>query len=152
MERASQLSAGLAELDVLTPTPAKLDQRITAHAFHLFSMRYNAGVLHGLPRERFVAALQAEGLPVTSGYPYPIFKNDLFKKQRHVVHPCPAAEVYCEAAVWLPQNALLAEQRWIDNSLEAIRKVCGGASDLLAQPLTEIPSGGQALSPEQEDE
>jgi dTDP-4-amino-4,6-dideoxygalactose transaminase len=145
MERASQLSAGLAQFDVLTPTPAKLDQRITAHAFHLFSMRYNSSGLFGVSRERFVAALQAEGLPVTAGYPYPIFKNDLFKKQPHVAHPCPAAEAYCEASVWLPQNALLAEQSWIDDALEAIRKVCGGASELLEQSPGDAASKSKAL-------
>jgi dTDP-4-amino-4,6-dideoxygalactose transaminase len=151
MERASQLSAGLAEFDVLRPTPAKLDQRITAHGFHLFSMRYNSSALFGVPRERFVAALQAEGLPVTTGYPYPIFKNDLFKKQAHLVQPCPAAEAYCESAVWLPQNGLLADRQWIDEALETVRKVCGGARELLAQSGGEVSSHRRALSV-QEDE
>jgi len=76
--------------------------------------------------------LQAEGLPVTSGYPYPIYRNELFKQHAHIVHPCPEAEAYCKSSVWLPQNALLADLEWIDDALAAMRKVRQGARELLA--------------------
>jgi dTDP-4-amino-4,6-dideoxygalactose transaminase len=132
MERGALLAAGLSEVDALDPTPATIDPRITAHAFHLFSMNYHDR-LGGLTRDRFVAALQAEGLPVSAGYPYPIYRNALFQKQQHRVHPCPVAEDYCRNSVWLPQNVLLAERSWIDEALVGIGKVCMHADELLTQ-------------------
>jgi dTDP-4-amino-4,6-dideoxygalactose transaminase len=132
MDRAASLRAGLVTTGPLETTPAEIDQRITAHAFHLFSMTYNSDVLGGLPRDRLVAALQAEGVPAVSGYPYPIYHNELFKDRPHIVHPCPEAESYCRSSVWLPQNALLADEEWIAQALSAINKVCANADSLFA--------------------
>ena len=136
MDRASLLSAGLSKTGVLKPMPDKVDERVTAHAFHLFSMRYEQSVLGGVPRDQFVAALQAEGLPAVSGYPHPIYHNELFKSRSHTVHPCPEAEAYCQSSVWLPQNALLADEEWVDEALTVINKVCENADELLAQSTT----------------
>ncbi len=133
MDRAAKLRAGIATTKVLQATPAVLDERITAHAFHLFSMTYDGQMLGELPREQFVAALAAEGLPVTTGYPYPIYRNQLFKHRPHTVHPCPVAEAYCRSSVWLPQNTLLADDEWIGGANDAIRKVCANASHLIDQ-------------------
>jgi dTDP-4-amino-4,6-dideoxygalactose transaminase len=130
MERAARLREGLKEVEGLKPTPEMLDERVTAHGYHLFSMTYDEGALEGLPRGKFVEALQAEGLPVTTGYPHPIYRNELFKQHAHIVHPSPEAEAYCKSSVWLPHNALLAEEEWIDGALAAIRKVRQGAREL----------------------
>jgi dTDP-4-amino-4,6-dideoxygalactose transaminase len=132
MERAARLRDGLKEIGGLTPTPETIDERVTAHGYHIFSMRYDEQAYEGLPRKRFVEALQAEGLPVTTGYPYPIYRNRLFEHHSHVVHPCAQAEAYCETSVWLPHNALLADDGWIDSALAAVRKVRDGARELLS--------------------
>jgi dTDP-4-amino-4,6-dideoxygalactose transaminase len=131
MDRASSLRSDLSTTGPLETTPAELEQRITAHAFHLFSMIYDQDVLGGVQRDQFVAALQAEGVPAAWGYPHPIYHNELFKHHPHVVHPCPEAEVYCRSSVWLPQNALLADEEWIAGALSAINKVCENAGRLL---------------------
>jgi dTDP-4-amino-4,6-dideoxygalactose transaminase len=110
-----------------------LDGRVTTHAYHLFSMRYDRAGWSGLARDAFVAALQAEGGPASAGYPYPIYKNALFADRPHRVLPCPHAEAHCQAAVWLPHNALLADEVWIDQVLQAIRKVRGAIGDLAAK-------------------
>jgi dTDP-4-amino-4,6-dideoxygalactose transaminase len=133
MDRAGDLRVGLKEAAVLRPTPAKLDERMSAHGFHLFSMRYDENVLSGVSRDLFAAALQAEGLPAATGYPHPIYHNELFKQRPHTVHPSPVAEAYCRSSVWLPQNALLADREWIAEALAAIRKVCEHADELLAR-------------------
>jgi dTDP-4-amino-4,6-dideoxygalactose transaminase len=129
-ERADRLRKGLKEIGGLTPTPDELDQQVTAHGYHLFSMRLDEGAFNNASHPRIVEALQAEGLPVTSGYPHPIYRNELFKQHQHIVHPCPEAEAYCKSAVWLPQNALLSDDEWIDDALAAIRKVRQGAPEL----------------------
>ncbi|HEX6731240.1 MAG TPA: DegT/DnrJ/EryC1/StrS family aminotransferase [Pyrinomonadaceae bacterium] len=135
MVRALDLRDGLAEAGVLLPTPARVDSRITIHGFHLFSMRYVADALGGVSRDRFVAALQAEGLPVATGYPHPIYHNELFKQHPNIVNACPEAEAYCKSSMWLPQNALLADPEWIGEGLAAIRKVCEHADELVAESV-----------------
>jgi len=146
MDQAADLRAGLAVAGALQPTPAKLDKRITAHAFHLFSMQYFADALGGVSRDRFVEALQAEGLPAMAGYPYPIYQNELFKQRPHTVHQCPEAEAYCSSSVWLPQNALLADREWIDTALAAINKVCANADELLAHSTSNSTTRSAELS------
>jgi dTDP-4-amino-4,6-dideoxygalactose transaminase len=145
MCRAATLRDGLNRTGVLVPTPATIDQRITAHAFHLFSMNYSAEALGDVTAERFIAALKAEGLPVSSGYPYPIYHNQLFKDRPHIVHPCPNAEAYCKSTIWLPQNALLADEKWIGEALAAVDKVCVNAEQLLAPPFGKPINREQSL-------
>ena len=130
MERAARLREGLKEIGGLAPTPDAVDERVTAHGYHLFSMRLDEGAFNNAAHSRIIEALQAEGLPITSGYPHPIYRNELFKQHQHIVHPCPEAEAYCKSSVWLPQNALLSDDEWIDDALAVIRKVRQGAAEL----------------------
>ena len=129
--RAERLRSGLAAIDGIDAVPAVLDGRVTAHGYHLFTMRVDGSRWEGLDRERLAAALQAEGVPVSLGYPYPIYRNALFHRQAHVVRDCPNAEEYCANGLWLPHNALLADEPWIDSVLEAFQKVRRGAATLL---------------------
>lgn len=131
MDRAQRLREGLRKIPGLKPTPETLDERVTAHGFHIFSMKFDQDGFDGVPRSRVIEALQAEGLPVTAGYPQPIYRNELFKDHPHVVHGCPEAEAYCRTSVWLPHNALLADEQWIEDALAAIGKVRERASELL---------------------
>jgi dTDP-4-amino-4,6-dideoxygalactose transaminase len=131
MERARRLREGLLKIPGLKPTPQMLDERVTAHGLHLFSMKFDQDAYRGVSRSRVIEALQAEGLPVTAGYPQPIYRNELFKHHPHVVHDCSEAETYCRTSVWLPQNALLADEQWIDDVLAAVRKVWEKADELV---------------------
>jgi dTDP-4-amino-4,6-dideoxygalactose transaminase len=130
--RAGRLREGLAQTGGLAPVPESLDPRVTAHGYHLFPMRYDEGAFGGLPRDRFVEALKAEGVPASTGYPYPLYRNELFQAHRHVVRPCPVAEEICGAWVWLPHNVLLAGEDWIDAALAAVRKIRAGTGALLS--------------------
>jgi len=131
MDRAARLRAGLQRIPGLKPTPRMLDERVTVHSYHLFSMEFDEEFYSEVSRSRVIEALQAEGVPVTAGYPQPIYRNQLFKDHPHVVHDCPAAEAYCRTSVWLPHNALLADEQWIDEALAAIRKVSERADELV---------------------
>jgi dTDP-4-amino-4,6-dideoxygalactose transaminase len=119
---AERLRAGLANAAGLQSTPPALDPRVDAHAYHLFSMRLDAGIF-GATRAQTVAALNAEGVPVTPTYPHPLYRNGLFDGQPHRVHPCPHAEAYCRDGIWLPHQALLAQPAWIDAVIGAVLKV-----------------------------
>lgn len=50
------------------------------HVYHLFGMTFDENVF-GVPREIFVKALSAEGIPVGTLYPRPIYENPLFKEK-----------------------------------------------------------------------
>jgi dTDP-4-amino-4,6-dideoxygalactose transaminase len=136
MDRAQRLREGLRTISGLTPTPEVLDERVSAHAYHIFSMRFDEEAFGGAPRLRVIEALQAEGVPVTEGYPQPIYRNELFKQHSHFVHDCSEAEAYCRTSLWLPHNALLADESWIDEVLTAMRKVRDNAKQLLPDSNT----------------
>lgn len=132
MERAAYLRNALESLEGLTPTPNTLDERVTIHGYHLFSMRYAPVFWGGAPRDKVVAALQAEGVPVSSGYPHPIYCNAVFRQHPAVVRACPEAEAYCESSIWLPHNALLADEDWLEEVAAALNKVRNSSGELAA--------------------
>ncbi len=129
-ERAAYLGKKLEKIEGLTPTPHTLDERVTTHGYHIFSMRYESASWSGATRDKVVAALQAEGVPVTSGYPNPIYRNRVFEQHSSVIGPCPEAEAYCESSIWLPHNALLASEEWLDDVVVAIEKVRNASEEL----------------------
>lgn len=130
MSRAAYLRDKLKGIGGLVPTPHTLDERVTIHGYHLFSMKYEPAHWAGVSRDKVVAALQAEGVAVTSGYPHPIYRNAVFQQHPTVVRPCPEAEAYCESSIWLPHNALLASRDWLDKVVMAVSKVSKAASEL----------------------
>lgn len=132
MKRAAQLRERLASIDGLSATPETLDERVSVHGYHLFSMSFDSAAWQGATRDSVIAALRAEGAPVSAGYPHPIYRNELFQQHATVVHPCPEAELYCQTSIWLPHNALLADEDWIDQLVAAIEKVASSADGLNA--------------------
>jgi dTDP-4-amino-4,6-dideoxygalactose transaminase len=130
MERAKYLRSRLEGIEGLIPTPHTLDERVTIHGYHLFSMRYEAARWGDVPREKVVEALQAEGVPVTPGYPHPIYRNSVFQQHPTIVRSCPEAEGYCESSMWLPHNALLASEYWLDQVVMALNRVRNSVSEL----------------------
>jgi perosamine synthetase len=107
------------------------DPRADNHAFHLFMMRYDPRKFGGLPREQFVEALRAEGVPCSTGYAVPLYKQQPLAKPHSRILPCPVAEQACQEAVWLTQNLLLAEQDEIDEIGQAIVKIRENVNELL---------------------
>src|SRR5262249_31795646 len=59
--------------------PAKLHPDDPRRGHYLVLFRYNAAAWDGLPRARFLEALNAEGVPTMSGYAFTNFENPLFK-------------------------------------------------------------------------
>ena len=63
------------------------------------------------------------GVPVTTSYPHPLYRNALFEDHPHRVCGCLHAEAYCREGIWLPHQALLAEPGWIHSVIDAFIKV-----------------------------
>ncbi|KUK75953.1 MAG: DegT/DnrJ/EryC1/StrS aminotransferase [Proteiniphilum acetatigenes] len=124
--------------------PYKLYKNVTKAAYHLFPFRYHKEEFKGLSRTDFLSALQAEGIPCSSGYselnkmPFlnNAFNSKYFRKfysserlnyQRYAEeNNCPLNEKLCnEEAVWIPQNVLLgskSDMRKIAGAIEKIQK------------------------------
>lgn len=119
--------------------PLRRDPRVTVHAHHLYAFRYEPAVFDGLPRSAFVDKLNREGIPASSGYPVPLYRQPLFTNRafdvkatgwtpgyaptRYEALSLPACEAACSEIVWLPQRLLLAPVEEMSDVLEAIVRI-----------------------------
>ncbi len=127
-------------------TPARVYEGCTNNAYHLYMLRYKAEAFAGLPREKFLKALKAEGIPASVGYSplntQPFLKNAvhsrgfrrLFSAERLKMwdeqNVCPANEKLCGQAVWFTQNMLLGPRGDMEQIVEAVRKIQKHAGEL----------------------
>lgn len=115
-------------------TPQRRDGATTRNAYHLYCFRYDRDAF-GIPRERFLKAVEAEGIPVSSGYLLPLYKQPLFLKQSFGPYDAaarvdysklnlPNVEAICGGeGAWFYQTLLLGSQRDMDDVVAAIEKV-----------------------------
>jgi perosamine synthetase len=136
-KNAQYLTSMLKEIPGVAP--AKMYDGCTRNAYHLYMFRYDPAQFGGLPRAKFLKALEAEGIPASPGYSplnkEPFIKNTLntrgFKrlysdKERATWEErnrCPENDRLCAEAVWLTQTMLLGPRSDMDAIAEAIRKV-----------------------------
>lgn len=103
----------------------------TAHAYHLYMFRYRPEAFGGWTKERFIEAVNAEGVPVMAGYVTPLYRQpafaELVPEVEAVAARCPVSEQSCEDAVWIFQSVLLAEKEGMEAIAEAVGKVQRGA-------------------------
>lgn len=109
--------------------PAQVSASVTRHAWHLFPMRYISSAFGGRSRGDFIRALQAEGIPCSTGYAELLSRHSVTQavRSRHpelvAEEPCPNTQRICDESVWLYQSILLAEERELASIPEAIRKI-----------------------------
>jgi dTDP-4-amino-4,6-dideoxygalactose transaminase len=148
-ENASYLNGLLQEIPGFEPLPVPEDP--ASHAYHLYIIRYREEELEGIPKERIIEALQAEGIPVAAGYPIPLYKNPMFLNKNFWAKGCPlscshypqevdyaayehkccSAERACSReALWLKQQIFLGSRKDMEDIAEACRKVAENKSRL----------------------
>lgn len=131
------LNAELASIDGIRPQ--QRDSRTGVHAYHLYSVRYDAAAFGGLSRRDFCTLVGAEGIPIAPGYTVPlnrqpVFANHAFDKRATGYDPgyaatqygrldLPACQLVCDEADWIPQTVLLGTERDMGDVVTAIRKV-----------------------------
>lgn len=112
------------------------DPRITCHAFHLFTFRYSPHAFGGHTLRHFLAALNAEGIPCSSGYG-PLYKEGVFARLARregawcraagvLNYPAlrlPVCESVCADCVWLPQTVLLGTRADMEEIATAIARI-----------------------------
>lgn len=138
--------------DIPGISPYKLYKNVTKAAYHLFPFRYHKEYFKGLSRAEFLKALQAEGIPCSSGYselnkmPYlkNAFESKYFKKfypterlnyeEYAKANKCPMNEKLCnEEAIWISQNILLSSKSDLNKIADAIKKIQKYAEQIVAK-------------------
>jgi len=132
-------------------TPVKFHKGATQASYYIYAMVYNPEGLGGLPRSRFMEALSAEGVSVSSGYPndpiyaqpflHEVFKSDIyrkfytadeldFEKYKERNH-CPALIRTFESAIWFwNTGALLGSKADMDDIVNAVDKIHHNAAKI----------------------
>jgi len=130
---AEYLRQGLSEIGGLIPQ--RIYAQTTRHGYHSILVRYQPEAFGNWQRERFLAALNAEGIPASRGY-IPLYDTgavrDSTEQLRRVLGlgegqrpDCPVNERACnEEAIWLlGQSPLLGTRADMDDVLEAVAKI-----------------------------
>lgn len=150
-ERNSRyLAQGLKEIEGVDPIAR--DPRVTRWGFYFWNLHYRQEQFGGLPRDRFLQAVNAEGAPIGVGaHGQPIYQNPLFLNMNFgrtgcpvqcPLHPkkvdynethCPTAErLYASQAMSIGHPVFLGDTTEdMELILEAIRKVRANVSELL---------------------
>lgn len=119
--------------------PHRLYEGVTRAVYHLYPFRYLKEHFNNAPRDKFLAALSAEGVPCSGGYgpqyndglieaaltsknftrSFPKARLDRYREELHY----PGNDQLCREAVWIGQNMLLTSKSDMDDIANAIAKV-----------------------------
>jgi len=136
-ENADHLTAGLQEIPGIRPVRLPENSRAV---WHLYAFRYDADQFHGLPRNQFIRALRAEGIPCSGGYGEQyydglldeaissrgfqrLFPAERLKAYRDSLQELKGNQQVCETTVAFFQTLLLADRSDMDHIVEAIRRI-----------------------------
>jgi len=119
----------------------KRDLRVTKRGYYFYFLRYDPSNWDNIPRDRFMEALRAEGVPCGTAHNQPLYKNPLFKEMAfgrtgcpincffygkkidYSRVSCPVSERVYESEVVALSKDFLMEKENIDRILEAICKI-----------------------------
>jgi len=119
----------------------KRDHRVTKRSYYFYFLRYDPSKWDNIPRDRFMKALSAEGVPCGTAHNQPLYKNPLFKEMAfgrtgcpiscpfygekidYSKVSCPVSERVYESEVIALGKDFLMEKKNIDRILEAIHKI-----------------------------
>jgi dTDP-4-amino-4,6-dideoxygalactose transaminase len=139
-ETARRMGEGLARIDGIRLL--RRDERQTTQAVYQYVFKYDAAAFGGAPRDRFVAALEAEGIPCDGLFYEPLYRSALFRvdpadfpalggRLPWAAQRCPVAErAAYEESVWVPHRVLLGANEDVDQVVEAVAKVRGNVDEL----------------------
>ena len=147
-ENIKYLGEGLKQIDGVEPL--NRDERVTRWSFYYWNFKYREEEFDGIPRDKFIEALKAEGVPIGVGaHGEPIYRNPLFQNMNFGRTGCPikcplygkgidyrktfcpeAERIYQKEALSLPHAIFLGGKEDMDLILDAIRKVRENTEEL----------------------
>jgi dTDP-4-amino-4,6-dideoxygalactose transaminase len=125
-------------------TPQKLDDRCTRNGQYAYIFHVNKKEFAGLSTERFIEALNAEGIPYQASYP-PLHQLDMFRngeyrkrlsgkqakdKHKFLKGKFPVTQRAAWETVWLPQPVLLGDEEDMHEIAAAVTKIQKNAKEL----------------------
>jgi dTDP-4-amino-4,6-dideoxygalactose transaminase len=124
---------------------AEDDGRVSHHPHYIITLRYDPAAFAGVQRDLFLRALHAEGISAQPTYPYPLYRNPLFRKES--LPPCgcgkwstpqdyeslflPESERICKEGIWLEHHVFLGTRQDVDDVIAAFEKIQQRAGSLL---------------------
>jgi dTDP-4-amino-4,6-dideoxygalactose transaminase len=126
-KNARLLNQFLTEIEGLKPTGR--DHRVNRHAYHMYMFRLEKAVTDTVAKQDFIEKMNAEGIPVTSGYNSLNQNQAVMNETRKWLgeekrYSCPISEIACEKEIiWLPQRVLLGNEKDMEDIAHAIKKV-----------------------------
>lgn len=138
--RAERLGRALSEIEGLSLIEP--DPRQTTQAIYQYVFRYDSAAFGGSSRDRFVAALEAEGIPCDGLFYEPVYRSSMFTVDpaefRALAGRLPWAETRCpvteraayDESVWLPHQLFLGSEKDVDDIVEAIQKIQANVDEL----------------------
>jgi dTDP-4-amino-4,6-dideoxygalactose transaminase len=125
-------------------TPQKLDERCTRNGQYAYIFHFDQKQFAGISTERFIEAMNAEGVPNQASYPplheLHMFRNGEYRKclseaARKETHaflqqPFPNTQRAAWDTVWIPQPALLGDQQDMQEIVSAINKIQRSAKEI----------------------
>lgn len=125
-------------------TPQKLDDRCTRNGQYAYIFHVNKKEFAGIATDRFIAAMNAEGIPNQASYPplhqLHMFRNGEYRKrlcgkqakERHAFlkRRFPATQRAAWETVWIPQPALLGDEEDVEEIAASLSKIQKHAKDL----------------------
>jgi len=125
-------------------TPQKLDDRCTRNGQYAYIFHVNKKEFAGIATDRFIAAMNAEGIPNQASYPplhhLHMFRNGEYRKrlcgkqakQRHAFlkRRFPETQKAAWETVWIPQPALLGDEEDVEEIAASLSKIQKHAKDL----------------------
>lgn len=133
-QNGKYLASRIEELPGIYPQRRGLD--CTRHAYHLFMLRIDPAEF-GVSRETAARALQAEGIPCSCSYGFPLCHQPLFRGKAFGPYlpkararldytrvRCPSTELLCrEQALWIEHRCLLGPRRNAEDIAAAFEKI-----------------------------
>jgi dTDP-4-amino-4,6-dideoxygalactose transaminase len=127
-------------------TPQHLDPRCTRNGQYAYLFHVDRAAFANIDTERFIAAMNAEGIPNQASYP-PLHNLHLFKSGEYRKRLCgsqaqeshaflqedfPQTQRAAWQMVWIPQTALLGDEEDMHEIARALAKIKEHAKDLVA--------------------
>ncbi len=142
IENATRLTNRLAALPGITPPVVK---RGCEHAYYVYSCQYDASVL-GVERNRFIDAMNAEGVPMIPAYVEPLYMQPIYQERAMHIGPnhpsydslvnygkglCPVTEeMHYEKLFYTPLIHSQLSEADIDDVATAVEKVVSNIDQL----------------------